>query len=180
MSFPAPALSWWNVFNFKPTGNKIFSFFTFLRFVLCSFLSPALFPTLPELGAELSALELSVPEAIGEWKNVPRNVESFLITPIQRFPRYQLLLDGILKKTGEEHPDRAEISEALESVTELAFYFNNLSRMADLLAEDDAFAVLRKGLASSHPNVLLIGQVRHQRFSVPSSFCSVFFSAQHG
>lgn len=48
------------------------------------------------------------------------DLPSFLITPIQRIPRYQLLLNDMLKHTWDFHPDYANLKSALEIVTETA------------------------------------------------------------
>lgn len=48
------------------------------------------------------------------------NLESVLINPIQRIPRYPLLLKEIIKQTPKSHPDRKKLEEAklaTESVT---------------------------------------------------------------
>ena len=36
-------------------------------------------------------------------------IRSFLITPIQRIPRYKLLLDDLKKHTPEKHPDYKDL-----------------------------------------------------------------------
>jgi hypothetical protein len=41
------------------------------------------------------------------------NVENLIITPIQRIPRYSLLLSDLLRKTPKEHPDHYDIEKAL-------------------------------------------------------------------
>jgi hypothetical protein len=41
---------------------------------------------------------------------------SYLITPVQRVPRYVLLLTDLLRNTPESHPDFNKLSEALEMV----------------------------------------------------------------
>jgi len=41
------------------------------------------------------------------------NVENLIITPIQRIPRYTLLLQDLLKKTSKDHPDYADIDKSL-------------------------------------------------------------------
>jgi len=47
-------------------------------------------------------------------------MESFLIMPIQRIPRYKLLLAELLKNTSEEHPDHVALIKALELVETVA------------------------------------------------------------
>ena len=47
------------------------------------------------------------------------DLRSFLIMPVQRVPRYRLLLKELLKRTPEGHADRASIQEALGKVEEV-------------------------------------------------------------
>lgn len=44
------------------------------------------------------------------------SLDSLLICPIQRLPRYRLLLEALLSFTPEEHCDRAALQKALEVV----------------------------------------------------------------
>jgi len=46
-------------------------------------------------------------------------LESHLIMPVQRLPRYQLLLDTLLKYTPEEHVDHQNIIKALEKTKQV-------------------------------------------------------------
>jgi len=43
-------------------------------------------------------------------------LSSFLIMPIQRVPRYKLLLEELLRKTERTHADFGALNEALEKV----------------------------------------------------------------
>lgn len=52
------------------------------------------------------------------------DLESLLITPVQRIPRYKLLLSEILKHTPEAHPDYALIKKALEEVSKMGIIVN--------------------------------------------------------
>jgi len=58
-------------------------------------------------------------------KNVGNNIESLLITPIQRVPRYQLLLEQMIKCTANKHPQRVTLEYAKDKVTEIAQHINN-------------------------------------------------------
>jgi len=58
-------------------------------------------------------------------KNVKHNIESLLITPIQRVPRYQLLLEQIIKYTSNKHPQRITLEYAWEKVAEIAKHIND-------------------------------------------------------
>jgi len=56
-------------------------------------------------------------EAKSDMANL--TLESHLIMPVQRLPRYQLLLDTLLKYTPEEHVDHQNIVKALEKTKEV-------------------------------------------------------------
>lgn len=51
-------------------------------------------------------------------------LESLLITPIQRIPRYNLLLADLIKNTPEDHPDLPKLKEALKRMIEMAEQVN--------------------------------------------------------
>ncbi len=46
-----------------------------------------------------------------------------LISTIQRIPRYELLLQRLIKNTGEEHADYASLSQALGKCVPVDFFF---------------------------------------------------------
>jgi hypothetical protein len=60
--------------------------------------------------------------------------ESLLITPIQRLPRYVMLLADLLRHTDAAHPDRPHIAEALKRVEACAAGANEYRRKFDMTA----------------------------------------------
>eukprot|EP00750_Incisomonas_marina_P018248 INCI2780.1.p1 GENE.INCI2780.1~~INCI2780.1.p1 ORF type:complete len:1232 (+),score=191.27 INCI2780.1:247-3942(+) len=56
------------------------------------------------------------------------SLESLLISPIQRIPRYQLLLDTLIQKTPLSHLDRKPLETALEKMKETAAFVNTAIR----------------------------------------------------
>jgi len=54
----------------------------------------------------------------------------FLIRPVQRIPRYNLLLRELIKNTEEDHPDLNNLTKANTSVVNLANYVNEKLREA--------------------------------------------------
>lgn len=42
------------------------------------------------------------------------NLEDFLVKPVQRLPKYVLLLKDLLKHTDQDHPDCLNIKNSLE------------------------------------------------------------------
>ncbi|KAH3742617.1 Guanine exchange factor for Rac 30 [Pelomyxa schiedti] len=63
------------------------------------------------------------------------NVEGLLITPVQRVPRYVLLLTDMLKSTPKEHPDNQPLQDALEFMRDLADYINQRKHDSDNMNE---------------------------------------------
>jgi len=51
-------------------------------------------------------------------------MESLRVVPIQRIPRYVLLLKALIKYTPEEHPDYRNLEAALNKMSELATFIN--------------------------------------------------------
>eukprot|EP01125_Pyxidicula_operculata_P004908 TRINITY_DN1817_c0_g1_i2.p1 TRINITY_DN1817_c0_g1~~TRINITY_DN1817_c0_g1_i2.p1 ORF type:complete len:764 (+),score=191.86 TRINITY_DN1817_c0_g1_i2:34-2325(+) len=55
-------------------------------------------------------------------------IDSFQIMPIQRIPRYELLLRDLLKQMEDDHPHHASLSNALDHVSKIALYINDQKR----------------------------------------------------
>jgi len=62
------------------------------------------------------------------------DLDSLLITPVQRIPRYQMLLRDLVKDTEEEHLDFKDLCEALKKVTSVAELLNERRRAAENLS----------------------------------------------
>eukprot|EP00466_Bigelowiella_natans_P003288 jgi/Bigna1/80538/fgenesh1_pg.72_\ len=52
------------------------------------------------------------------------SVESFLIMPIQRIPRYKMLLEEVIKNTEEGHSDLPDLTKATEAIAKVAKHIN--------------------------------------------------------
>eukprot|EP01105_Mastigella_eilhardi_P002309 TRINITY_DN1282_c1_g1_i14.p1 TRINITY_DN1282_c1_g1~~TRINITY_DN1282_c1_g1_i14.p1 ORF type:complete len:480 (-),score=135.88 TRINITY_DN1282_c1_g1_i14:2355-3794(-) len=63
------------------------------------------------------------------------NLQGLLITPVQRLPRYVLLLRDLLKNTPASHPDEEPLRQALKEMQELADYVNSRKQEADNAAD---------------------------------------------
>lgn len=63
------------------------------------------------------------------------NFESLLIVPVQRIPRYKMLLADMLKNMPEGHPDHATLAAALRKVGEIADWVNENQRKAERMAK---------------------------------------------
>ncbi len=70
-----------------------------------------------------------------EQRKVPRVGDryliDFLIMPVQRVPRYALLLRELLKATPAGHPDAAGLALALQKVDEITAFLNEQKRKAE-------------------------------------------------
>ena len=58
-------------------------------------------------------------------------LDSLLIAPIQRIPRYTLLLSEMKKHTPEGHPDQANLDKAIPLLQEVADYINKNILLAE-------------------------------------------------
>ena len=66
-------------------------------------------------------------------KNAGMNLMAYLLTPVQRIPRYRLLLEDLLKKTPKDHDDFEQVSKALQIVAEIATFNNEQMKLQDSL-----------------------------------------------
>ena len=57
-------------------------------------------------------------------KEIRGDLSSYAIQPIQRVPRYELLLRELLKETDKNHADYADITKALNEVNSVAVFVN--------------------------------------------------------
>ncbi|KAJ4453901.1 putative actin-binding protein frabin-beta [Paratrimastix pyriformis] len=64
---------------------------------------------------------------------VTLDLESYLILPIQRIPRYNLLLQDMLAHTWPDHPDYGPLQEALEKMRETALHVDSYLRTVEVL-----------------------------------------------
>lgn len=82
----------------------------------------------PEFGKYLDSLEKK-PEMHGN------KLSDVLITPVQRLPRYVLLLKDMINSTPSTHPDKQYVEDAYTLVKELADYVNKMKEVADNILE---------------------------------------------
>lgn len=79
----------------------------------------------------------AVSQKLMECRNLPETngleIQSFMIMPIQRIPRYVLLLTDLFKCTKEDHQDYENLSKALKKMEDVAKYVNQKKREAENL-----------------------------------------------
>ena len=64
-----------------------------------------------------------------------RSLEDILISPIQRIPRYILLLNDLVKHTLPSHPDANNLRTALEGFQQFATFINENNRRAETMTD---------------------------------------------
>lgn len=111
-----------------------------------------------------------------------RSFDDFLINPVQRIPRYILLLSNLLQSTKATHPDHYNIQTSLRLFQEFTNFLNENNRRSDSM--DDVSSRLQ-GVEElpENPNRLLLheGPLTHvsekeriQRYAFLFSDCIVF------
>lgn len=91
-------------------------------------------------------------------ESVGLDLRDLLITPVQRLPRYVLLLSELISHTEETHPDYAELDKALHAMREVCDEQNARMRESEDMAlltdiastRDDADALLQQGRRLIH------------------------------
>jgi hypothetical protein len=84
---------------------------------------------------------------------------SFLIMPVQRLPRYELLLKGLLKLTDDEHVDYANLAAAVDAVVAVNQYINSRKKKEDL--KHTVESLLSK---KSSRKLLVLGKSEQKQF----------------
>jgi len=60
-----------------------------------------------------------------------RGLEDYLIRPVQRIPRYSLLLKDMITHTWKSHPDYSNLEEAFQKMNSVAEYMNEKKKEAE-------------------------------------------------
>ncbi|KAL5037253.1 hypothetical protein BDV3_006777 [Batrachochytrium dendrobatidis] len=84
-----------------------------------------------------------------------RIFQTFLIEPVQRIPRYKLLLEDLLKRTPTQHPDHIGVVRALKLVSQVATFVNEDIRMHENVLQ---MIDIQKGLAGLNESLLAPGR----------------------
>lgn len=58
-------------------------------------------------------------------------LQSFLILPVQRMPRYEMLLKELYKDTAPTHPDYATLATAIDAIVKINIYLNEKKKQAE-------------------------------------------------
>eukprot|EP00012_Vannella_robusta_P005789 CAMPEP_0206209004 /NCGR_PEP_ID=MMETSP0166-20121206/16632_1 /ASSEMBLY_ACC=CAM_ASM_000260 /TAXON_ID=95228 /ORGANISM="Vannella robusta, Strain DIVA3 518/3/11/1/6" /LENGTH=95 /DNA_ID=CAMNT_0053630281 /DNA_START=442 /DNA_END=726 /DNA_ORIENTATION=+ len=85
------------------------------------------------------AIDLQHDDEFLRWKQAielrleGKSIGSFLIMPVQRIPRYYLLLKDLFKHTWEDHPDYANLKQAAEKMGEVIEFLDQKKRESENL-----------------------------------------------
>lgn len=92
-----------------------------------------------------------------------RGLEDYLIRPVQRVPRYYLLLQDLVKHTSKDHPDYANLASAAQKVQSVAEYMNIKKREAENIMKVTEIQEMIEGdiepLAKPHRRFVKEGQL---------------------
>lgn len=83
------------------------------------------------LALRLPEVQRIASDALLDARSRGQNIQSLLITPVQRIPRYLLLLESLLSRTPEAHPDHALLTSAVKLVRGIASELNESKRNHD-------------------------------------------------
>lgn len=107
------------------------------------------------------------------------SLESILIKPVQRIPRYNLLLEDLLKNTPADHADHPNIQKALGKMKEVADHINksvqqqeNLRRLMEASNKGAGFRVRRDARYHTHTP-------RHHHHHHTRTYANTYCVAQH-
>eukprot|EP00727_Mastigamoeba_balamuthi_P000364 m51a1_g10324 hypothetical protein (905) ;mRNA; f:55053-60252 len=115
---------------------------------------------------QASALYSSMPESHPfkkffekQKKNVPEvflraPLTQFLITPVQRIPRYKLLLEDLLKHTWPEHVDYEDLAKAVSKINDIAEWVNENQKRYDRMEKMVGLQNSVTGLEEAHLQLL--------------------------
>ena len=94
----------------------------------------------------------------------PHPLRAYLITPIQRITRYQLLLKEILKYTTRANEDITQTEEALSKVSSIIRHANDSMHIKRIVGYEVSFA-------------WFVGNFRSSEISSMFFLVSIFFSS---
>ena len=86
---------------------------------------------------------------------VQLKLNALLITPVQRIPRYKMLLEDVIKNTPDCHPDRGNLTAALEQIDSVAWHINE-----QLREHENAMTMIdiQRSLVGNFPKIVQPGR----------------------
>ena len=95
---------------------------------------------------EQQAYKLFVSEIRAKQEKRALDLKDLLIMPIQRIPRYLLLLQELLKRTDKSHPDYENISKSISHIKKVAAIINERKRESEMFQAVAEIASKLQGL----------------------------------
>ncbi|CAH3172046.1 unnamed protein product [Porites lobata] len=101
--------------------------------------------------------------------NCNQTLDSLLLMPIQRVPRYELILKELVKRTSKDHPDYDNLTEALSKAQKTAEALNehirqieNETKVVEVIKSfpNDELNLIRPAVLNSPGKQLFVGSVR--------------------
>jgi hypothetical protein len=86
---------------------------------------------------------------------VQLKLNSLLITPIQRIPRYKMLLEDVIKKTPDKHPDKDALKQALQQIGDVAQHIEERLKEYEMTK---VMLNIQNSLAGGQPNIIAPGR----------------------
>ncbi|CAG8795684.1 19693_t:CDS:2, partial [Gigaspora rosea] len=87
-------------------------------------------------------------------------LQAYLIMPVQRIPKYKLLLEGLLKKTTEIHPDYLNLKKAYQIIEHVATFVNETIRHHEMII---SMLEIQKSLIGFDETLLIPGRTLIKR-----------------
>ncbi|KAJ1962296.1 hypothetical protein IWQ62_003575, partial [Dispira parvispora] len=82
-------------------------------------------------------------------------IDSYLMMPIQRLPRYRLLLADLVRHTAVDHPDYPLVTRALNVVHDVANFVNEMIRQQEMYS---TMVSIQKSLHGFHEDLIIPGR----------------------
>ncbi|KAJ3081676.1 hypothetical protein HK102_002203 [Quaeritorhiza haematococci] len=83
------------------------------------------------------------------------SIQGYLIMPVQRIPRYKLLLEDLLKHTAEDHADYHNLRKSLHLIEQIATFVNEMIRQHEMAMQ---MLDIQKSLLGFNENLIVPGR----------------------
>ncbi|KAJ6251135.1 faciogenital dysplasia protein [Anaeramoeba flamelloides] len=116
--------------------------------------------------------------AFQKRKTYGNDLSSMLIMPVQRVPRYELLMKKLIEVTPKNHLDYKELQEAFEKITKVNLHINNSIAHSE---NQEKVLSIQKTLSSSklsvivQPHRVYVSQVKVQKISTKKAIPRLIF-----
>jgi hypothetical protein len=109
--------------------------------------------------SELTAKNVGFADFLKQVQSLPQShglvLQAFLVTPVQRIPRYKLLLEDMLKNTEKDHEDYEDLKNSLKLVSEVALFVNETIRDHEMMLQ---MLSIQRSLVGMKQDILIPGR----------------------